>query len=92
MSNLTLKEFISELNARLEKFSHDELKEIIRGHAMNLPPRERRGYLDRFVRPEKPKGTRKSTKPTMTDGEFLLPSGGSRLGEANPRVRPVRSP
>ncbi|MDO9209468.1 MAG: hypothetical protein Q7V48_01770 [Deltaproteobacteria bacterium] len=72
MSNLTLKEFISELNARLEKFSHDELKEIIRGHAMNLPPRERRGYLDRFVRPEKPKGTIKSTKPTMTDGEFLL--------------------
>ena len=36
MAKLTLKEFISELNARLEKFSHDELKEIIRSHAMDL--------------------------------------------------------
>lgn len=40
MTKLTLKEFISELNTRLEKFSHDELKEIIRGDAMNLSPRE----------------------------------------------------
>ena len=65
MANLSLKEFISELNARLEKFSHGELKEIIRGHALNLPPREWGEYLDRFVCPEKPKGSRKSTKPTM---------------------------
>ncbi len=43
MTNLTLKELISELNIRLEKFSHEELKEIIRGHAMNLAPRERGG-------------------------------------------------
>jgi hypothetical protein len=34
MTKLTLKEFISQLNDRLEKFSHDELKEIIRGHAI----------------------------------------------------------
>jgi len=72
MTNLTLKELISELNIRLEKFSHEELKEIIRGHAMNLAPRERREYLDRFVLPEKPKKETKSRKKTMTDGEFLL--------------------
>ena len=30
MTKLTLKEFISELNARLEKFSYDELTEILR--------------------------------------------------------------
>jgi len=72
MANLSLKEFISELNARLEKFSHNELKEIIRGQAMNLPPRERGEYLDRFVLSEKPKGGKKSKKITMTDGEFLL--------------------
>ncbi len=72
MAKLTLKEFVSELNTRLEKFSHDELKEIIRSHAMDLPPRERREYLDRFVRPEKPKGEKKSKKPTISDGELLL--------------------
>ena len=72
MPNLTLKEFISGLNDRLEKFSHNELKEIIRGQAMNLPPRERGEYLDRFVLPEKSKGGKKSKKTTMTDGEFLL--------------------
>ena len=72
MTKLTLKEFVCELNARLEKFSHDELKEIIRNHAMNLPPRDRGGYLNRFVRPEKPKGEKKSKRPTMSEGEFLL--------------------
>lgn len=72
MANLSLKEFISELDSRLEKLSHQELKEIIRGHALNLVPRERGEYLDRFVHPKKPKGSRKSTKLTMTDGEFLL--------------------
>ena len=72
MTKLTLKEFISELDTRLEKFSHNELKEIIRSHAMNLPPRSRREYLDLFVRPEKPNGKRKSKKPTMSEGEFLL--------------------
>ena len=34
MTKLTLKEFISELDACLKKFGHDGLKEIIRGHAM----------------------------------------------------------
>lgn len=72
MTKLTLKEFFSELDARLEKFSHDELKEIIRNHAMNLPPRERGEYLDRFVRPEKPRGQKKHKRPTMSEGEFLL--------------------
>ena len=72
MANLTLKEFISELNARLKKFSHDELNEIIRSQGMNLPPRERGDYLDRFVRPEVPKGKKKTKKPTMSEGEFLL--------------------
>ena len=72
MANLTLKEFISELDARLKKFSHDELKEIIRSHALNLSPGERGGYLDRFTRPEKPKGEKKSKTPTMSDGEFLV--------------------
>lgn len=72
ISNLSLKEFISELDGRLEKLSHQELKEIIRGHALNLAPRERGEYLDRFVHPKKPKGSRKSTELTMTDGEFLL--------------------
>jgi len=72
MAKLTLKEFISELNARLEKFGHGELKEILRDQAMNLSPRERGGFLDRFVLPEKTKGGKKSKKRTMTDGEFLL--------------------
>jgi hypothetical protein len=72
MANLTLKEFISELDARLEKFSHEQLKEILRGHALNLPPRERGDYLDRFVLPEKSKDGKKFKRKTMTDGEFLL--------------------
>jgi hypothetical protein len=72
MTKLTLKEFISELNARLEKFTHAELKEIIRSHGMDLSPRERRGYLDRFVRTEKSKAEKKSKKPTKSDGELLL--------------------
>jgi hypothetical protein len=65
MANLSLKEFISELNARLEKFSHNELKEIIRGHALNLPPRERGEYLDRFVLSEKPKPKSGDTMPVF---------------------------
>ena len=72
MTKLTLKEFVCELNVRLEKFSHDELKEIIRSHAMALSPRERGEYIDRFVPPEKSKGGKKSRKTMMTDGEFLL--------------------
>lgn len=72
MAKLGLKEFINELNTRLEKFSHDELKEIIRGHAMNISARERGEYLDRFVLSEKSKQGKKSRKTTMTDGEFLL--------------------
>jgi hypothetical protein len=72
MTKLTLKEFISELNARVEKFSHDELKEIIRSHAMDLPARERGEYLDRFVLPEKEKRKMTSGKLRVTDGEFLL--------------------
>jgi len=67
-----LKEFISELNARLEKFTHAELKEIIRSHAMDLPAREREEYLDRFVLPEKSKRKITSSKARMTDGEYLL--------------------
>jgi len=72
MTKLTLKEFISDLNARLEKFTHAELKEIIRSHAMDLPARERGEYLDRFVLPEKSKGKGTSGKARMTDGELLL--------------------
>jgi len=72
MTKLTLKEFILELNARLEKYTHAELKEIIRGHAMDLPARERGEYLDRFVLPEKSKRKVTSGKARMTDGEFLL--------------------
>jgi hypothetical protein len=72
MAKLTLKEFISGLNARLEKFSHDELKEVIRSHAMGLLPRERGEYLDRFVLPEKSNVKKNSRKTMLTDGEFLL--------------------
>lgn len=72
MTKLTLKEFISELNARLEKFTHAELKEIIRSRAMDLPARERGEYLDRLVLPEKSKRKVTSGKTRMTDGEFLL--------------------
>jgi hypothetical protein len=72
MTKLTLKEFISELNARLEKFTHAELKEIIRSHAMNLPARERGEYLDRLVLPGKSKRRITSGKARMTDGEYLL--------------------
>ncbi len=72
MTKLTLKEFITELNTRLEKLSHDELKEMILNHAMNLPPRQRGEYLDRFIRTEKPKGQKTSRKATLSAGEFLL--------------------
>jgi len=72
MTKLTLKEFILEVNARLEKYTHAELKEIIRSHAMDLPARERGEYLDRFVLPEKSKRKVTSGKARMTDGEFLL--------------------
>jgi hypothetical protein len=72
MTKLTLKEFILDLNARLEKLTHAELKEVIRSHAMDLPPREREEYLDRFVSPEKSKRKGLSGKARMTDGELLL--------------------
>jgi len=72
MANLSLKEFISALDDRLEKLGHQELKETIRDHALNLASRERGEYLDHFVHPKKPKASRRSTKLTMTDGELLL--------------------
>ena len=45
MTKLTLKEFISELDACLKKFGHDGLKEIIRGHAMKNRTVVRRPYI-----------------------------------------------
>jgi hypothetical protein len=68
MKRLTLKEFISELTTRLEKFSHEELKHIILEHAKNLESAERQAYLDIFVSSKVGKGEKKARR----DGEALL--------------------
>lgn len=72
MAKLTMREFISQLTLRLEKFTHEELKQILLEHGMTLPPKERGGYLDRFVLPEKPKRKKKIEKTTQTDEQYLL--------------------
>jgi hypothetical protein len=72
MAKLTLKEFMSELNARLEKFTHEELKEIIISRGMTLPPHERQEYLDQFIPSKKPEKKKTLRKTTLKDGDSLL--------------------
>lgn len=55
VKKFTLKDFVTELNARLGKFTHQELKEIILEHGKTLSSRERKGYLDIFNQPQKQK-------------------------------------
>jgi hypothetical protein len=71
MKTLTLKEFIAALKARLEKYNHEEIKEIILAQGMAMSPRERIQFLDGFVLPEKKERKKKGGK-TEEDDNFLL--------------------
>ena len=71
MKTLTLKEFIAALKARLEKYNHEEIKEIILAQGMAMSPRERIQILDGFVLPEK-KERKKKGRKTEEDDNFLL--------------------
>lgn len=72
MAKLTLKEFMSELNTRLEKSTHEELKEIIISRGMNLPPHERQEYLDQLIPPKKSEKKNIFRNPSLKNGESLL--------------------
>jgi len=68
VEKLSLKEFVSELTARLGRFTHNELKAVILEHATSLPPVKRQTYLDIFVLPVKPE----PEKMQKAEGERLL--------------------
>ncbi|HCS47741.1 MAG TPA: hypothetical protein DIW61_05605 [Candidatus Aminicenantes bacterium] len=73
MKTLTLKEFITALNARIDRYTHEELKEIILAQGMALAPRERALFLDKFVLQEKKKGKAQVGKKDRNEAEgFLL--------------------
>lgn len=72
MAKLTMKEFIAELTRRLEKYTHEELKQILLEHGMNLSPKERAEYLDWFTLPDKSKSKKRSERKAETDGKSLL--------------------
>ena len=72
MTKITLKEFMSELNTRLEKFTYEELKEIIISRGMDLPPHKRQEYLDQLILPKKSENKNIFRKPTLKDGDSLL--------------------
>ena len=68
MKRLTLKEFVSQLTARLAAFSYEELKDVILEHAKSLDSGERQAYLDIFVSSGIAKGERQARR----GGEALL--------------------
>ncbi|MDO9527744.1 MAG: hypothetical protein Q7J27_01130 [Syntrophales bacterium] len=68
MKNLSLKEFVSELTARLDRFTHDELKTLILEHAASISPEKRQTYLNIFVLPVKPE----PAKIQKAEGDRLL--------------------
>jgi len=68
MEKLSLKEFVSELAARLDRITHDELKSVISEHAASLPPEKRQTYLNIFVLPVKPE----PEKMQKAEGDSLL--------------------
>ena len=68
MKKLSLKEFVSELTARLDRFTHDELKTVILEHAASLLPKKRQTYMDIFVLPVKPE----PEKIQKAEGDLLL--------------------
>jgi len=72
MKTLTVKEFISALKARLEKYNHEEIKEIILAQGMAMSPRERIQFLDGFVLSNKKEGKRKERKKEDEDADLLL--------------------
>ena len=71
MKKLTLKEFISALKTRLEKYTHEEIKEIILAQGIAMSPRERIQFLYGFVLPEKKERKKKGQK-TKEDDDLLL--------------------
>lgn len=71
MKKLTLREFISALKTRLEKYTHEEIKEIILAQGIAMSPRERIQFLDGFVLPEKKERKKKGQK-TKEDDDLLL--------------------
>jgi tetratricopeptide (TPR) repeat protein len=72
MEKITLKEFISALKARLEKYSHEELKEILLAQGIAMSPQERLQFLEGFVLPEKKERKPKGGKEKDEDADLLL--------------------
>jgi hypothetical protein len=62
------REFVFELAARLDRFTHDELKSVILEHAASLLPEKRQAYLDIFDLPIKPE----PEKMQKAEGDSLL--------------------
>ena len=72
MKKLTLKEFLSALTARLEKYSHEELKEILLAQGISMSPQERTQFLDGLVLPERKEKKPKGRKKEDEEGDLLL--------------------
>jgi hypothetical protein len=72
MKTLTLKEFVTALKARVDRYTHEELKEIILAQGTALAPRERTLFLDEFVLPEKKEGKKQGRAKDRDDEEDLL--------------------
>jgi hypothetical protein len=72
MKKLTLKEFMMALKARIDQYTHEELKEIILARGMALAPRERALFLDEFVLPKKKRATKGPKKDRNEEDGLLL--------------------
>lgn len=73
MKTPTLKEFMTALKARIDQYTHEELKDIILAQGMALAPRERALFLEGFALPEKKRGKKRKQEKDGDDREdFLL--------------------
>ncbi|MEW5900734.1 MAG: hypothetical protein AB1715_04645 [Acidobacteriota bacterium] len=73
MKTLTLKEFMTALKARIDQYTHEDLKGIILAQGMALAPRERASFLEGFVLPEKKEEKKRKREAERDDHEdFLL--------------------
>ncbi len=73
MKTLTLKEFMTALKARIDQYTHEDLKGIILAQGMALAPRERALFLEGFVLTEKKEEKKRKQEKDGDDREdFLL--------------------
>jgi hypothetical protein len=79
MKPLSMKEFVSRLNSRLNELSPEQLKKILLEQASKVPPADRQRFLDSLILT----GSLKSERPIQDDAARLLEEIDALVEEAS---------